>query len=134
MLPSVNQSSNQYEIEGNALRFPLVGIKGIGNAVSNVLIEERQKRGNFKDFFDFVARMEGQKLGKKTMEMLIFAGALDEFKINRSSLLASLDDAIRYGDLVKIEDQDQILFDFELVSKPALTSLKENAAQRARCV
>lgn len=131
LLPSVNQSSNQYEIEGNALRFPLVGIKGIGNAVSNVLIEERQKRGNFKDFFDFVARMEGQKLGKKTMEMLIFAGALDEFKINRSSLLASLDDAIRYGDLVKIEDQDQILFDFELVSKPALTSLKENAAQRA---
>ena len=112
LLPSVNQSSNQYEIEGNALRFPLVGIKGIGNAVSNVLIEERQKRGNFKDFFDFVARMEGQKLGKKTMEMLIFAGALDEFKINRSSLLASLDDAIRYGDLVKIEDQDQILFDF----------------------
>ena len=96
LLPSVNQSSNQYEIEGNALRFPLVGIKGIGNAVSNVLIEERQKRGNFKDFFDFVARMEGQKLGKKTMEMLIFAGALDEFKINRSSLLASLDDAIRY--------------------------------------
>ena len=68
LLPSVNQSSNQYEIEGNALRFPLVGIKGIGNAVSNVLIEERQKRGNFKDFFDFVARMEGQKLGKKTME------------------------------------------------------------------
>lgn len=65
LLPSVNQSSNQYEIEGNALRFPLVGIKGIGNAVSNVLIEERQKRGNFKDFFDFVARMEGQKLGKK---------------------------------------------------------------------
>lgn len=57
--------------------------------------------------------------------MLIFAGALDEFKINRSSLLASLDDAIRYGDLVKIEDQDQILFDFELVSKPALTSLKK---------
>ena len=35
LLPSVNQSSNQYEIEGNALRFPLVGIKGIGNAVSN---------------------------------------------------------------------------------------------------
>ena len=32
---------------------------------------------------------------------------------------------------MKIEDQDQILFDFELVSKPALTSLKENAAQRA---
>ena len=48
--------------------------------------------------------------------------------MNRTSLSASLDDAIRYGDLVKIEDEDQMLFDFTIVSKPATTSLKENNA------
>ena len=57
---------------------------------------------------------------------MIYAGALDEFKVNRSSLVASLDDAIRYGNLVRIEDDEQVLFDFDLVSKPAMVSLKEN--------
>ena len=34
LLPDVNRSYNQYGIEDNALRFPFVGIKGIGSAVS----------------------------------------------------------------------------------------------------
>lgn len=124
--PSVNRSTSLYGIEQNCLRFPLQGIKGIGSAVSMQILKEREKRGEFKDFFDFTARMCGNKIGKKTIELLIWAGALDEFHMNRTSLLASLDDAIRYGDLVKIEDEDQMLFDFTIVSKPATISLKEN--------
>lgn len=131
LLPSVNSSAHQYVIENQSLRFPLVGIKGIGSAVSTQIIEERKRHGKFVDFFDFVARMSGHKIGKKTIEILIYAGALDEFNISRSSMIASLDDALRYGDLVKIEDVDQVLFDFDLVSKPAITIMKDNAAIRA---
>ncbi|MGX8834161.1 DNA polymerase III subunit alpha [Amedibacillus sp. YH-ame6] len=129
--PDINSSSGTYEIEGNALRYPLLGIKGIGSALCVQIIEERNEKGKFKDYFDFVARMCGYKINKKIMETLIFAGALDCFKINRASMIASLDDALRYGDLVKIEDADQVLFDFDLVSKPALISIKENSALRA---
>lgn len=132
LLPSVNKSRNVYCIEGQALRFPFTGIKGIGKAVSNVILEDREKNGVYKNFYDFVARMEGNKIGKKTMESLIYAGALDDFKINRSSLIASLDDAIRYANLVRIEDDNQVLFDFDLVSKPTLISLKENLTLKAR--
>lgn len=131
LLPSVNASKNSYVIERNALRFPLPGIKGIGHAVSKQIMEDREQHGPYADYFDFVARMCGHKIGRKTIEVLIHAGALDEFKINRASLMASLDDALRYGDLVKIEDADQILFDFNLVSKPPLTTLKENSTLRA---
>lgn len=131
LLPSVNNSECTYVIEGSALRFPFVGIKGIGTAVANQIVKERERKGKFYDFFDFVARMMGHKIGKKTIEILIHAGALDDFKINRSSLIASLEDAIRYGDLVKIEEVDQVLFDFDLVSKPAMTMMKENVALRA---
>ncbi|MEG1639044.1 MAG: hypothetical protein RR274_05835, partial [Erysipelotrichaceae bacterium] len=60
-----------------------------------------------------------------------FKGALDDFKMNRASMLASLDDAMRYAGLVKIEDANQITIDFDLVSKPALKSIKENKAMRA---
>ncbi len=132
LLPSVNKSRNVYCIEGQALRFPFTGIKGIGKAVSNVILEDREKNGVYKNFYDFVARMEGNKIGKKTMESLIYAGALDDFKINRSSLIASLDDAIRYANLVRIEDDNQVLFDFDLVSKPTLISLKENLTLKAQ--
>lgn len=131
LLPDVNRSGNHYIIEQNALRFPLVGIKGIGSAVSTQIVEERNRKGVFQDFFDFVARMNGNKIGKKTIEILIYAGALDGFKAGRASMIASLDDALRYADLVKIEDLDQVLFDFDIVSKPPMTSVKDNAAIRA---
>lgn len=131
LLPSVNDSLLHYRIQHDALRFPLLGIKGIGRAIALPIIEEREQHGPYLDFFDFVARMAKYRVAKKTMETLIYAGALDEFRINRVSMIASLDDAIRYGDLVKIEDQDQILLDFDLVSKPAMTSLKENASLHA---
>lgn len=131
LLPSINASASKYVIEQNSLRYPFVGIKGIGSAVSCQIIEERNNKGSFHDFFDFVARMSGNKIGKKSIETLIYAGALDDFKINRASMLASLGDAIRYGDLVKIEDAEQVLLDFDLVSKPAITIMKENSAMRA---
>ena len=75
--------------------------------------------------------MNGNKIGRKTIEILINAGALDCFKVGRASLMASLEDALRYADLVKIEDVDQVLFDFDLVSKPAMTMMRDNAAIRA---
>lgn len=131
LLPDVNRSHNQYGIEDNALRFPFVGIKGIGSAVSSLIVEERDKKGEFRDFFDFTARMNGNKIGKKTIEILIYAGALDCFKVGRASLMASLEDALRYADLVKIEDVDQVLFDFDLVSKPAMTMMRDNATIRS---
>lgn len=131
-LPSINTSQNTYVIEHNTLRFPFAGIKGIGAAMSNEIIMDRARHGRYKDFFGFVARMSGLKIGKKSIEILIYAGTLDEFHVNRASMIASLDDAMRYGDLVKIEDVDQILFDFDLVSKPTMTSMKDNASMRAQ--
>lgn len=131
LLPSINISgSQQYVIEGSSLRYPLIGIKGIGSAVSQQIVEERKHQGIFKDYFDFVARMSGNKIGKKIIETLIHAGALDDFQINRASMLASLEDAMRYGDLVKIEDVNQVLLNFDLVSKPTITSIRENTVMR----
>lgn len=131
LLPSVNTSGVTYLIEQTSLRFPLTGIKGVGAAIASPIMEERKRHGKYLDFFDFVARMAKYRIAKKSIETLIYAGALDEFEFNRISMIASLDDAIRYGELVKIEDQDQILLDFDLVSKPAMTLIRENRTIRA---
>lgn len=113
------------------MRFPLTAIKNIGSAVCNSIVEERNARGSYSDYFDFIARMITKKVNKKAVETLIHAGALDCFKINRASLLATMDDAFRYGDLVKVEDENQIMIKFDLVSKPAMKTMRDHAAIRS---
>lgn len=129
--PSVNTSQKRYIIEADALRYPLSGIKNIGSTICTLIQEDRDKHGIYRDYFDFIARMVSKKVNKKTVEILIYAGALDEFHMNRATLLASLDDAYRYGELVKIEDENQIMIDFDLVSRPAIKARTENAALRS---
>ena len=131
LVPSVNASFDHYVIENKALRFPLTAIKNIGSAVCATIVAERTQNGEFNDYFDFIARMITKKVNKKTVETLIHAGALDCFKINRASLLATMDDAFRYGDLVKVEDENQIMIKFDLVSKPAVKTMRENATLRS---
>lgn len=129
--PSINASDERCFIEAKALRFPLTAIKNIGSAVCQTIKAERDQHGVFSDYFDFIARMITKKINKKTVETLIYAGALDEFSSNRATLIATLDDAFRYGELVKIEDENQIMIDFDLVSKPAMRVMKENLTRRS---
>ncbi|MFI3283730.1 MAG: DNA polymerase III subunit alpha [Erysipelotrichaceae bacterium] len=116
---SVNKTNGLYQIDGSSIRLPFTLIKGVGNQVITNILQERDK-GLFVDYYDFIVRMCANKMNKKTFEALIDAGALDEFNINRHSMLKSLDDAMNYADLVRIEHQEQILIDFNLVSKPIM--------------
>ena len=121
---SISQSSDQYQLMDQTIILPLTIIKGIGsNLVKNIVLE-RQRGGQFVDFFDFIARMSLYKMTNKQAEALIYAGALDEFKIRRLDLIASLDDASNYANLVKIEGQDHVQIDLDLVSKPLIVHVK----------
>lgn len=129
--PSINSSSSQFTIEDNGLRFPLLAIKNVGVSAVEEIIDERHTRGEFVDFHDFVARILTRKVNRKMIESLIDAGALDEFKINRKSLIASVEDALRYADLVRIDVGNQSRIDLGLVSKPVLYQIKEDAQERS---
>ncbi|MEI6462428.1 MAG: DNA polymerase III subunit alpha, partial [bacterium] len=69
------------------LRFGLGGIKTINRKVVEEIMLEREKNGKFKSLDDLIGRMTIEKLTKKTMEVLIQTGALDQFG-SRSQLLA----------------------------------------------
>ncbi|MEG0077559.1 DNA polymerase III subunit alpha [Anaerorhabdus sp.] len=128
--PSVNQSTMTFDLNDHQIRFPLLAIKNVGGSAIYEIMEERSK-GLFTDFHDFVARIMTKKVTRKVIECLIDAGALDEFKINRKSMQASLDDAIRYADLVRIETDGQARIDLGLVSKPVLYQIKEDPIERS---
>ena len=129
--PCVNQSLACYKIEGRSLRFPFSAIKGVGPAVYPLIIEERDAHGEYKDPYDFVARMTLRKVNRKVLEALINAGALDVFGYNRASLLAALDNLLRYANIIKVEGSGEPHLDFTLASKIPIVRISEKKSVRA---
>ncbi|MBS3991703.1 MAG: DNA polymerase III subunit alpha [Erysipelothrix sp.] len=115
---SLNESSHVYTINQHGVRLPLSIIKGLGHVSITSILNERQSRGSFKDYYDAIARLNLIKIGPKMIESLIYSGAFDEFDDNRANALASLDDALNYANLIKIEVNGQLNLDPNILSRP----------------
>lgn len=103
--PSVNYSTAIFQPEGDTLRFPLLGIKHLGQNTIRDLLEER-KNGVFTSFFDFIKRTQGI-LNKRVVESLIYAGALDEFGYSKKAMIDQLEEVVHfstYGDFIGQDD------------------------------
>jgi DNA polymerase-3 subunit alpha len=55
--PSVNNSERNFSVHDGKILFGLEAIKGIGSKLVDEIIEERSKNGNFKNFDDFIQRV-----------------------------------------------------------------------------
>ena len=78
--PHVNESGIDFMVNKNGeIRFGLGAIKGTGESATHAIIEERDKRGSFKDVFDFASRVNLRAVNKKTFESLAKAGGFDCF-------------------------------------------------------
>jgi DNA polymerase-3 subunit alpha len=79
LCPDVNESDKEFTVnkDGN-IRYGLAGMKGFGSNVVDAIISEREKKGPYKDLFDFVERLDGI-LNRKSLETLIYSGAFDSF-------------------------------------------------------
>lgn len=97
--PSVNYSTDGFEVENGNIRYSLLGIKNVGMAGCKAILTQRQEGGLFKDLFDFVSRMDDSRINVKMMESLTDAGAFDEFDINRATIKANLTKIMEYADL-----------------------------------
>lgn len=87
--PLLNKSLLTFSTDGESILAGLSGIKGVASGAENI-IEER-KNGEFKNLEDFLVRMSYYKnFTKRTLESLIYAGALDEFEGSRKDKLESL--------------------------------------------
>ena len=90
--PRVNESYGVFAVEEKNLRFGLAAIKNVGTLFADKLIMERSKK-RFSSLEDFISRCA--KFGSiRTFESLIYAGALDEFGMPRSRMLAGLSQAL----------------------------------------
>ena len=96
--PSINKSGANFTIEKHkdslqnlAIRFGFTAIKHVGQAaVENILETRKKNEDNFSSLTQFIQESEGRKVNKKTLEVLIQVGAMDEFG-TRASMLTNLD-------------------------------------------
>jgi DNA polymerase III subunit alpha len=78
--PDVNESLIGFAVNKKGeIRFGLGGLKGVGEAAIESLLEERQKKGAFASIFDMIKRVNQRTVNKKTLESLAYAGAFDCF-------------------------------------------------------
>ena len=92
--PEINRSFEKFTVEKGKIRFGLGSIKNVGEKPVGNIVEERKENGEFKNFTDFCERISEKDVNKKCIESLIKAGAFDEFKQTRSTLLASFEGII----------------------------------------
>lgn len=79
--PDVNCSDYNFNVdEKGRIYYGFGGLKGMGEAAAQGIIDEREANGPFKDFTDFLLRTVDKGLMRKTIEILASAGALDCFK------------------------------------------------------
>jgi DNA polymerase III subunit alpha len=77
--PDINHSTETFHsnVETQSIYYNLNSIKGVGPvSVKNILIE-RATNGHFKDFKDFISRINKSKVNASVILKLIFAGAMD---------------------------------------------------------
>lgn len=89
--PDVNESGDAFVATKGGIRFAMTAVKGVGSGVVGAIVAERKKKGPFGSLYDFIQRIDTQKVGKKVIESLIEAGAFDFSGWNRAQLLASVE-------------------------------------------
>lgn len=109
--PDINYSNRDFDTvkgekpEDDQIRFGLFTIKGLGDAISQAIIEEREKNGRFKSFVDLLERVHHKDLNKKSLDALIKTGAFDTLGEDRGVLLHNIDDALEYHKVHRAEKE-----------------------------
>ncbi|SHJ49042.1 DNA polymerase III subunit alpha [Parasporobacterium paucivorans] len=94
--PDINEGEGAFSVSGNAIRFGLRAIKGVGRNIIEDIVSERDIRGRYASLRVFLERTSGMNLNKRAIENFIKAGALDSLEGTRKQLMqvyaAVLDD------------------------------------------
>ena len=92
--PDVNTSQGGFSIvrvDGvEKIRFGLYTIKNLGEEISNAIIAEREKNGEYVSLENFIERVHHRLLNKKSLEALTLTGATDSL-CKRSLILENME-------------------------------------------
>ncbi|HXF44277.1 MAG TPA: DNA polymerase III subunit alpha [Candidatus Paceibacterota bacterium] len=99
--PDVNQSLQDFTVDGGNIRFGLLAIKNLGGNIVEEIIKERSRGGPFRNFSEFLSRIQHRDLNKKSLEALIKCGALDSLGVDRAKALGNIEEIVRFNQAAK---------------------------------
>ncbi len=130
--PDVNESIHDFAVvqqsSRKAIRFGLEGIKGVGSAAVEAILEARAD-GPFSDVYDFFERVRSQKVNKAVIETLVKAGAFDSLmdgspERTRAMLIANLEALLRYGADIEKSNNSNMMGLFDALGDAAAQSVR----------
>ncbi len=117
--PDVNESDSEYTPRGVDIRFGLTAIRNVGENVVASIIANRNQKGRYQSFGDFLAKVDSHVCNKKTIESLIKAGAFDTLGHTRKGLMMVFLEAL---DAVSEAKRAESIGQFDLFSSANATS------------
>ncbi|MEA2144749.1 MAG: polymerase subunit alpha, partial [Solirubrobacteraceae bacterium] len=95
--PDVNESNHDFVVTEGRIRFGLDAVKGVGYQAVEAIKDARNEGGEFRDLWDFCARVDGRCVNKKAIEALIKCGAFGSTGATRKGMLQVLEAAQAAG-------------------------------------
>jgi len=99
--PSVNFSDGSFTVVPNVetgtdeIRFGLYSIKNFGTDIADAVIADRKTNGPFMSLSSFLQRIQHKNITKKSVESLVFSGAMDSFG-DRGILALNVETILEY--------------------------------------
>lgn len=87
LAPHVNESGADFTVVDGQIRFGLLAVRNVGRSFAATVIAER-RNGRFSSLDDFIHRLGGKELNRRTLESLIKCGAFDGLGVSRASMLS----------------------------------------------
>lgn len=82
--PNINHSDTYFVYKNKTLYYPLTGIKNIGKTLAENIILTRDQ--GFTSFVDFIEKTR-PFMNKRALEYLVYSGALDDFGVNKRTMI-----------------------------------------------
>ncbi|MDX1383612.1 MAG: DNA polymerase III subunit alpha [Thermoanaerobaculia bacterium] len=90
LAPDINASRWPFTVEGEAIRFGLGAVKGVGEGAIEALLEARNREGRFRGLFHLASSVDTRVINQKVFDCLIKAGCFDSLGNTRKGLSQAL--------------------------------------------
>ncbi len=85
--PDINGGERDFSVLNGKICFALSAVKSVGRSMIDEIVRRRNADGPYASLSDFLERMQGSDMNKRTVENLIKAGAFDSLDGNRRQKL-----------------------------------------------
>lgn len=116
--PDINQAGSIFAATKEGIRFAMSGIKGVGQGVVEMILEERNRNGSYSSLYEFIQRADKTRMGKKQVELLIDAGCFDFTSWSRDALRECVEEMYDRASRDQKEASLGVLNLFSLIDEP----------------